>query len=616
MPARFSRAIYRSVCIITLFSGLVLSNHTFARFIAPAKTPEDNYSLTTMIHHDLSQLYQLKGQSEKEPQLNVTSTRHPRHVYQKALEVLTKVNRFRQINDLGPIATPDYPARLITPDEVHGLVSHLKNEIHLLIPENARRASAVQSPDKKITPTDVYISLKKASLRMDPLLGVRGYTPNEVYQLAEYILNQVQFLRLNQNLKKVPVSQKRTSGKHSNHALAAAYELQDKIFYAQGNLWMPSPEKPPEIPRRVISPTDVFDALQVIQSELQRIKYRLGIDRKLPMPPLQKNKTPDDVIMILNQAKALMPLFDETRSVLQYDNRLLDKTPDDTFQEASKVLHMLKSLNQARGVAHEPEEEDFYQDISPGHVFQATLHNLRRTNELRKQTGFAPSNIPELPLRTITPTDVFEIVVRLRKEIEIFFAATGFHYTPAQSEKTTGKTPEDVFRTMRKIHQQMGVLTGRDSTAPETMAKEALHIIRTLFNIYKHLNIPLPAIRTPAETTEDKQHQLNRKALLTKTHSLLELTDRIRARAGSFVPVAPGYTSSGKADYSVIYANISQVHDELIAIKPHLGIFRTNHTTSIPFRFQPGDHKAILNDLQNYLDTIEIYLKVLAGPNA
>ncbi|WP_220495756.1 hypothetical protein [Oceanospirillum sediminis] len=571
----------------------------------------DNYALVSLLHNDLTQLYQLYSKDEKAVTQPVSTQKQPRHVYQKALEVLGKINRLRVIKGLGPVATPHYPVRLITPDEVYGLVKHVRNELHLLIPEDQRKNRTTPVIHKNIVPGDVYSSLQWASLRIDPLLGVRGYTPNEVYQLAEYIVEQIRFLRLSQNLAEIRKKPAKTSGKHPNHALKAAIDLQQKVFQAQINLWMPLPEKPPEIPHRVISPTDVYDALQVILAELQRMKYRLGVNREIPYPALKTNKTPDDVIQLLVYASNLIPSFNSERAIRQYDNNQLDKTPDDSFRVASEVLHMLTELNKARGITVRAEHEEIYQDITPRHAYQAALHNVRRTNELRAMSGYIPGNTPSLPLRTITPTDIYEITSRLKQEIEIFFASTGFNYTTKHQDTFFGKKPEDIFILMRAIHEQLNALSGADTVGANPIIAEADDIIATLKNIHQHLSFELPEF--PEKKEENAHLILSKPGIHKKSIQLLNLTDQVREKAGSFAQVAPGYSDPGKSSYAAIYANMSQIHDELIAIKPHIGIFSVHRKPST-ISAEKSDEEKALQKLNDRLQLIEIYLKNLLNP--
>ncbi len=569
---------YLVACLF--LGGLTLTSYAQARYVVPAKTPADNYFLTEKIRQDVLTLQSLHTKAGESIELPALSPKQPRHVYQKALEVLAKVNRFRLIKGMGAIVIPHYPARLITPDEVYSLINHLQGEIQLLLPES-KRYKQNSFAGENITPTDVYRSLWLSSLALDPLLGIRGFTPNEVYQQAEYIVQLIDFLRLSQN-KILNVSKpQKTSNRHSNHVLKAAYELQGKIYRVQKNLWMTVTDTQPEVPRRVIRPTEVYDALQVVIAELQRIKYRLGIDRELPLPALRKNKTPDDVIQLLAYAQDLMPRFDFGNKLFQYDQKELSKTPDDTFLVAWRINQALSALNRARGIRIKSPVEPLQQDITPRHVLQISLQNLRKMNLLREHLTLLPSYIPHPPLRLVTPTEVYEVISRLEKEIQLYFQAIDFRYKEKTHQDFVDKQPGDVFQQMWLIKKQLDILTGPDLLQPRDVWLEGQEIAQTLDNIYRHIGLSISDAEKNSETdnklvSHRSPELVSEASLLSQSQRLLTLVGKIQQRAGVHTSMAPSYYKVKNISLNDLYANLHLVHDELIALKPYLGIFQSN----------------------------------------
>ena len=636
-------------CLFILFGWSFPAD---ARFISPAKIPWDNFVLAEQIKRDVYLLQELEQREVLHQPLPPLDPKQPRHVYQKALEVLAKVNRYRQIKGMGEIVIPHYPARQITPDEVYGLVMHVRDEIRLLLPEPHRQLSVPSLAKRHVTPTEVYANLWQTSLAFDPLLGVRGFTPNDVYQQAEYIVQMIDFLRLSQNKALRLDKPEKTRGKHPNHALQAAYKLQNKIFLVQKNLWMPAPEKAPKVPRRVISPTDVYDALQVVIAELQRIKYRLGIDRELPLPPARKNKTPDDVIQLLTYAERLLPSFDLQGSLFQYDNAALEKTPNDTFIVASRILYALEALNKARGIRAKAAELELIQEIDPRHVLQITLQNLRMTDLLRRDMQLAATAIPHPPLREVTPTDVYQLMLRLEEELKLHFKRIHFSYPMVDLQEVEKKTPRDVYRKMWQIKEQLDLLTGQNLITTQDLWQEGVEIAQTLQSIYLHLNREFVTAdddkgenngagsggtyqlnsthsnQTNPQTNQNRQagldstntrqsfanepHRLSNNSLsnisllkgdigsvMLQSRKLLQQVSEIKKRGGSFSPVPPDYFVVGDLNHADLYANLNLVHDELIALKPHLGIFRSDSSSrSLALLFAEGLKLELIQGLQ------------------
>lgn len=668
IPVKWTFVLGTVVCLFILFGWSFPAD---ARFISPAKTPWDNFVLTEQMKQDVYLLQELEQREVLHLQLPPLDPKQPRHVYQKALEVLAKVNRYRLIKGMGEIVIPHYPARQITPDEVYGLVMHVRDEIRLLLPRSSRHLSFPSLAKRHVTPTEVYANLWLTSLAFDPLLGVRGFTPSDVYQQAEYIVQIVDFLRLSQNKALRLDKPEKTQGKHPNHALQAAYKLQNKISVVQKNLWMPAPEKAPKVPRRVISPTDVYDALQVVIAELQRIKYRLGIDRELPLPPARKNKTPDDVIQLLTYAERLLPSFDLQSSLFQYDNAALDKTPNDTFIVASRILYALEALNQARGIRVKAAKLGLIQDIEPRHVLQITLQNLRTTDLLRRDMGLAATAIPHLPLREVTPTDVYQLMSRLEEELKLHFKRIQFSYPIVDLQDVGKKTPRDVYHKMWQVKEQLDLLTGQNLITTHDLWQEGVEIAQTLQSIYLHLNREFVSADKGEEKTDEgssstyqindngsnqtnrqinqtgfnstnthqifsnNSHTLSNIALIKvdigsvmlQSRKLLQQVGEIKKRGGSFSPVPPDYFVVGDLNHADLYANLNLVHDELIALKPHLGIFRSD-SSSRPLEFvlaeglrlqltqelQPGDEHSEMLQISQLLHELEQRLKFMLIP--
>ena len=237
----------------------------------------------------------------------ITTGITPQHVLQKSLELLDKINRLRRVMKLGPITVPSFPSREITPNEVYDMVSRLVDELSSI--------HKTKSSDNKKTikhkgkvPVDVYRELSEISSAIDPMLGIRGLKPTDVYAQSLKVLKQVRFLRISQNLPEEVKPPVLTEGKHPNHSLATTYKLLKKISLSESNLWM-QPVLVPKVPNRVIEPGEVYDALHIVLAELERVKFRLGVERRFKIEQVKGIKTPDDVIYNLVWAIRLMPDF-------------------------------------------------------------------------------------------------------------------------------------------------------------------------------------------------------------------------------------------------------------------------------------------------------------------
>ncbi len=176
------------------------------------------------------------------------------------------------------------------------MVVRLRRELALLVKDDkGEKKEKVEKVVAKKRSSHVYAALSEVSIALEETLGLRSITPSEVFTRSLQVIELTRFLRRSQSLSMEVPMPERTQGKLPNHALKSVHQLLNRIRAAEKNLWM-KPLKLPKLPRRVITPSDVYDGMGVAMAELQRIQFRLGLERDFPDPAQQENKTPDDVI--------------------------------------------------------------------------------------------------------------------------------------------------------------------------------------------------------------------------------------------------------------------------------------------------------------------------------
>jgi len=555
--------------IIYLYLSLLSGSAAIAQDVI--RTPADVYGLAQSLSKHTDTLRRISGVMTPWPELPRQEDKAPRHVLQKALEVLKKIGRLRQIKHMGAISIPPYPSRSITPNEVFDMVQRLNSEIVLLLPPEER--VSLHQPEAELlgkTSNDVYRALWRVSLAFDPLLGVRGFTPNDVYVQTEQILEMVRFLRLTQNLPNNIQPPPRPTGKHPNHALQAAYELLAHIAKAEENLWI-EPAYVPKLERRVIIPTDVYDALSNIIAELQRIKYRLGVERHFPEPEVKTEKSPDDVVQNLQWASEMMPQFPLDRPLYQYDPESLAKTSSDVYLITEHILDELLRYRDFRGIKTLPRQPPQVSGLQLKHVYQKTLEGLEKINVLRQQMQVGAIALPKHPLRKITSMDVFDLVVRLDAELQHI-------YNQAELEDTVlveavkkiaapqDKTPSDVYANIWRISYLLDTVIGGDGYTPDDVYRESMIVLNDINLIAQHLK------RKQIRKMPDFVGGYESQDVIIKARDILQLVTRIQDRAGLFEKGSPTSLPSAKVTPNDVFNMVGLIHIELSSLKLHLGI--------------------------------------------
>ena len=292
-------------------------------FAIKEKTPSDVYAQAYLLKQKVIYLRDKNNIKESFPEVGKQNEKAPRHVLQKSLEVLSKINRYRKNKNYGQISIPNYPSRKITPSDVYIYTKRLNEEISPFCDISFLQDLNVKEFKGK-TPSDVYEILWNVSLGFDKLLGIGGFNPTDVYEQSQTIVAIAKFLRQSQGefgeIKKPEIKKEL----HPNHALNTSYKLLKKIAKIQKKLWM----KPTKVPYKLYketTPTQVYDSLQNIIAEMQRLKTRLGVERYFEIKHITDDKTPSDVVANLLYAKALLPSFNMQKNSINMINEILKK---------------------------------------------------------------------------------------------------------------------------------------------------------------------------------------------------------------------------------------------------------------------------------------------------
>ncbi|RDH90948.1 MAG: hypothetical protein DIZ77_12110 [endosymbiont of Seepiophila jonesi] len=118
--------------------------------------------------------------------MDVEAVRAPRHVFQKALEILGKISRYRaNIAKTGGITVPRFPGRDITPNEVFSTVVRLRQELTLLLKHQTQEKQKKQHLNNK-TSSHVY-SAKQLKGMISNLISSTQELNSTVTQISSAI---------------------------------------------------------------------------------------------------------------------------------------------------------------------------------------------------------------------------------------------------------------------------------------------------------------------------------------------------------------------------------------------------------------------------------------------
>ena len=534
------------------------------------RRPNDVYAQVLVLKERVIQLRTARNISAPWVEVEAQQGKAPRHVLQKTIEILAKLDRFRRHHDLGGIAVPYIPGRDITPNEVHTMVRRLTDEVALLLP----RRWAKDQPARKVTgktPNDVYQLLWEISLALDPVLGVQGFSPQDVHTRSLHVLEMVRFLRQSQNIFAKVAKPKRPRGRHSNHSLEKAVALLDKVAQAEQHLWM-DPVIVPNVPRRVISPTDVYDTLHLVIAELKRIQFRIGLERNFRFSPSssEQDKTPDDVVQNLEWAILLMPDFGAGQRLVQFDRAALTKNPNHLFVVTEHILTELERYKHYRGIQQTPRTPPAVRGRRLHHLYQKAIVTLEKMNKLRIRSGSGSMAMPYHPHHPITSNEVFSLVLRIDREVGLLAEPIGVPVerwaVMEEMQTLTDKTVDDVYRNLWKISSLLDVLMGSEGMTPDDMFREAQHILEELTFLAGRFGLDL----LPEQPAQRAHIEL--KQLCVLSHALRRSIHQAKRFVGQSEEDRLDMPLGTATSYNDLFHSIRMILVELVDLRVYLGI--------------------------------------------
>ena len=228
------------------------------------------------------------------PRAELIESRAPVHVYVKSLEVLTKVIQVQRRMGLPPATTGHLPVKTIDAADVLDHVDYVLREVRSIKTQMAVDGQIEFAPLQPGGTSSLnYRNLADASLLLDGLTG-RALTPADVYRNALSIFDELELVAamhgVSLSFQLSPVEQEITPADVAAQILRATY----KAINLQTRLQMEASEVPATTLVRV-SPSENYDATNLLLAEIARIKAHLGVtltraDRSnLPMDQQSKD---------------------------------------------------------------------------------------------------------------------------------------------------------------------------------------------------------------------------------------------------------------------------------------------------------------------------------------
>lgn len=228
--------------------------------------------------------------------------RRPRHVLQKAREVLDKAYTLQSLLGQDPGDMPPMPAREVQPADVKQTVDRLHHCVASLAPEfglaEEPEAPALQTGK---TPSDVYRHLVRADRRLQAL-GVPAQVPNDVYALATAIRAEIQRIHAVRGVDLAYEEVADDDNKRPAEVYGAAYEALrslKRLADTREGYAIPGGVVLPERIEGQVDPGDVLKMMNMLLAEAASMKVAVGGEKPARIPQDVAGKTPRDVYNVI-----------------------------------------------------------------------------------------------------------------------------------------------------------------------------------------------------------------------------------------------------------------------------------------------------------------------------
>ena len=286
---------------------LLLSGGTVT---AQTVTPSQIFQVGETINAELATFNAANASTPSDdPAIDTATDRLPRHVFQKARELLLKVQVLRTLKGLPEQSMPPVEVHEIQPADSKKLLDLALAGLRELGPAFGNPAPPAPVPlvDGK-TPTDAYRSVARAAVSIDAL-GLPAVTPNEVYRVALTIVSDLQKIRAARGLSgDVPLPDL-IAGKKPADVYQDGYALLgelSKLVQSKPDFAIPQGITMPARRTGAINPAYVLDLLDTVLGEISATKAKVGATQPTELAPVQTGKTPSDTVRVLTQARAMV----------------------------------------------------------------------------------------------------------------------------------------------------------------------------------------------------------------------------------------------------------------------------------------------------------------------
>ena len=258
-----------------------------------------------------------------------------------------------------------------------------------------------------------------------------------------------------------------------------------------------------------------------------------------------------------------------------------DVTPSHVYQATLDLISEIEILRDAMGVADYPGEAEPQEDRAPIHVYAKTLEVMKKVSRVQKRLGMIPVKVGQIPVKNVVPKDVLGSVKATIEELRRIKEQLVIGERIASASFVGGKTPSLVYKNLGDASFLLDGLVGRPLT-PNDVYGNVLGIHDEMELIAAKLKVVLE-LRPPNVEGRKKPKDVAQQ-VLRATYKVINLQTRL------------GMDASGVPNMTLVRVTPAEVFEatsvllaEMVRIKAHLNISLPRTLRSEPRNKRPSD---------------------------
>ena len=264
-------------------------------------------------------------------------------------------------------------------------------------------------------------------------------------------------------------------------------------------------------------------------------------------------------------SKVVRPLRIQIDAVAQEPRDTRDQiTPSHVYQATLDLVAEIEILREAMGILDYPAEAEPQEDRSPIHVYAKSLEVMEKLSRAQRRLGMLPVKVGQIPVKVVVPKDVFASVETLILELRRMKAQLVIEDEIDPAPFVGGKTPSLVYKNLGDASFLLDGLVGRP-ISPSDVFTQVMYIHDEMELVAAKLKVALelePPVVEGRKRPKDVAQQV-----LRATFKIINLQTRL------------GMDASGVPNLTLVRVTPAEVYEatnvllaEMVRIKHQLNI--------------------------------------------